>query len=156
MIHTGIDKRDEYTMSKAVDIWGKTPQVLMAIEECAELTVALTKWLNRGGEDAPVIEEVADVLIMATQMAVMFGIDDVQRVFRQKMDRLEARLLDMEARICGRGDKDFLENGAALCPKCGENFADEPHTCPWLTELHGDHDSCSCCDACTSACNQEV
>ena len=56
------------TCKKAVDTFGKDSQTNMAIEELAELIVAINHWRRgRAGKDA-VIEEIADCYIMLLQL----------------------------------------------------------------------------------------
>jgi NTP pyrophosphatase (non-canonical NTP hydrolase) len=49
------------------------------VEECAELIVALQKHINRTPNPSTlenIIDEIADVEMMLTQMRLVFGIDD--------------------------------------------------------------------------------
>lgn len=76
----------------ALEKWGSSPQILMTFEECSELMNALCKY-NRGRcEESDVITEIADVMIMAEQMAVVFGIDAVRKEKDRKLERLKERL----------------------------------------------------------------
>lgn len=63
---------------RAVNTYGKTPQIHMAIEEMSELTKELFK------------EEIADVKIMLAQMELIFGSADEYK--EQKLERLCKRL----------------------------------------------------------------
>jgi NTP pyrophosphatase (non-canonical NTP hydrolase) len=76
--------------TRAIRRWGVDAQVGMAIEECAELIVAL-RHVDRGRE-ADVASEVADVLIMCAQMACIVGIDKVASEVERKLSRLSERL----------------------------------------------------------------
>ena len=42
------------------------------------------------------------------------------------------------------------------CPCCDKNPATEPHTCPFAEEIHGDNDTCICCDDCTRNCADDI
>jgi NTP pyrophosphatase (non-canonical NTP hydrolase) len=55
-------------------------QKMKCIEECGELITALAK--GKG-----VIEEIADVIIMANQMRLLFGKDKVDEKIKQKLGR---------------------------------------------------------------------
>jgi hypothetical protein len=47
----------------------------------------------------------------------------------------------------------------AVCSKCKENDAtDEPHACPFASEINDDHstDYCRCCGSCTDECADDV
>lgn len=78
---------------KFLDAWGYEAQSNVCIEELSELTKALCKYSRYGKENAPVeiknnvIEEIADVLNMAEQMAFYFGEDEVKKIREQKMAR---------------------------------------------------------------------
>lgn len=89
-----MKKEDRLNLYKsAEDKWGRTSQVAIAIEEMAELTVALTQQFFRGRHaNAAVIEEIADVLIVCEQLALMYGEREVQTVIDKKLDRLKQRV----------------------------------------------------------------
>ena len=76
---------------KAIATYGVEPQRKMAIEEMAELTTALLH--HKRGREANVAEEIADVRIMIAQLEIIFkNGDDVQRIKKEKIDRLARRL----------------------------------------------------------------
>lgn len=89
-------------LQNAVDTYGKEAQVDVAIEEMSELIKALLK--NRRAEHSPgawdyektqqnIFEEIADVVIMLTQLLVIFdGRDAVQKAIDAKVERLSTRL----------------------------------------------------------------
>ena len=67
------------TMQTCLDKWGLKPQVGQAIEECAELIVALQKYINRTPQVdmiENILDEIADVEIMLAQMRLVLGISD--------------------------------------------------------------------------------
>ena len=82
--------------NKAITMWGRVAQVDMAIEEMAELTLALCKskrettsknWLYN------VYEEIADVLIMLDQLRIIYGdVHMVDIIRSRKLERLTKRL----------------------------------------------------------------
>lgn len=87
----------------AIATYGNAAQVDMAIEEMSELTKALCKErrTDRLGASLPehkaalenVIEEIADVLIMAKQLLIIFDCEaEVEREIEHKLNRLEKRL----------------------------------------------------------------
>jgi len=45
-----------------------------------------------------------------------------------------------------------------LCEKCKTNPAQEPHQCPYHSEINGDNDPayCNCCHECVQHCNMEI
>ena len=89
-------------LQNAVDTYGKEAQVDVAIEEMSELIKALLK--NRRAEHSPealdyektrqnIFEEIADVVIMLTQLIMIFGgRDAVQKAIDEKVKRLDTRL----------------------------------------------------------------
>lgn len=96
--------REGYTKGKSEDSriiqianhYGYTAQSQITIEECAELTQAICKlrraWSNERLEN--VKEELADVLIMARQLRVMLGAEDIDRIIGEKLDRQIERIAD--------------------------------------------------------------
>ena len=79
-------------IQKAIDTYGVDSQIKMAIEECSELINALTKaWRGRSTNE-DIITEIADVIIMCEQLAVIFGRDKVGREITRKVERLAERL----------------------------------------------------------------
>jgi len=82
----------------AFEKWGKQLQMIVAMEELAELTRAISKWL-RGREDMDnLAEEVADVRIMLEQIIFLaekeneeFG-KEVDYYYRKKLNRLKNKL----------------------------------------------------------------
>lgn len=91
-------ERDQ-TFRRCICDYGMNPQIDVAIEEMSELTKALLKWRRAKGAELTaardcIIDELADVRIMARQMEILFQCEDEVekridfKVMRQK-DRLE-------------------------------------------------------------------
>lgn len=81
--------------SRALQRFGVESQRQKGIEECSELAAALARDATGSAThdtEAEVIGEVADVLIMACQMAELYGVDVVIEALRAKAERLAARL----------------------------------------------------------------
>lgn len=86
----------------AVNVYKKEAQVDMAIEEMSELTKALLK--DRRAEKSPetwnyertrknIFEEIADVIIMLTQLIMIYGgREEIQEYINIKVRRLEEQL----------------------------------------------------------------
>lgn len=77
----------------AVQRFGEQAQILIAVEEMAELTKALLKYIRYGGAREvldSIAEERADVEIMLNQLHVIFG--DSSEWECKKLDRLAAFL----------------------------------------------------------------
>ena len=93
---TMISKEELYKI--VVNRYGITMQLIVAIEECSELTKELTKILRgvmskNKNVIRPVTEEIADVLIMCEQLQYIF--DNrmfVQSEMSKKLIRLRDRL----------------------------------------------------------------
>ena len=66
-------------------------QKMKCIEECGELITALAKGCG-------VAEEIADVIIMANQMRLLFGKDKVDAKIGQKLDRTMEIVMDQSER----------------------------------------------------------
>lgn len=84
--------------SRALEAFGADAQELQAIEECAELISAIAHHRRGRAGDRFVCSEVADVLIMAIQMAQRFGWDDTIEELGIKISRLRDRLDERGAR----------------------------------------------------------
>jgi len=92
---SNMDKKELY--EQALMLWGEKLQVGMAIEECSELIVELSKYLRFGLSSAHygVIEEIADVEIMIEQLKHIFDCDEsVESVKKKKLVRLEERITE--------------------------------------------------------------
>lgn len=82
----------EEIFERALDKWGHVAQMLKAVEEAAELIQATMHFI--GGKVTPdhVADEVADIIITAGQMRIMFGKENVDQIVQKKMDRLVSLL----------------------------------------------------------------
>lgn len=80
----------------AISKYGGASQITVAIEEMAELTKELVKYLRYGEEHprALIIEEIADVEIMLEQITMLFGFTrlGIDNYKTQKLERLAKRL----------------------------------------------------------------
>jgi len=79
-------------MSRALDQWGFEGQITKTFEECSELKNALRRYKRGEAKDKEVITEVADVMIMASQLAYYFGDKKVKKEISKKLRRVERRL----------------------------------------------------------------
>jgi NTP pyrophosphatase (non-canonical NTP hydrolase) len=81
--------------ARAIDKWGHTAQVTQAMEECGELTAALNHYFFRDKitkED--LAGEVADVELMCRGIREIIGDSIVDKMTKEKVDRLERRLAE--------------------------------------------------------------
>ncbi len=85
---------EEYgVLNKAIRKWGKDAQVDMAIEELAELIIALQHYKRGRNNIGDVKEELADVRIMYEQLAMFTDKADIEgRIIQRKMTRLHDRV----------------------------------------------------------------
>lgn len=82
----------EEIYKQAIAQYGVEPQRKMAIEEMAELTNALMKFDRGRNTVDDIIEEIADVTIMMSQLAIIYGQKAVQLQIDYKTQRLARRL----------------------------------------------------------------
>ena len=80
-------------MQKALNQWGLNAQVGQTVEECAELIVALQKYINRTPRSDTIdsiLDEIADVEMMLAQMRLALNIDDdtLRENIENKFERL--------------------------------------------------------------------
>ena len=83
-------------MRSAIRKNGKAIQTVVAIEEMSELQKELSKFIRGKGNRDNLIEEVADVLVMITQIQLMYHIpdDEVEKIMHLKLNRLKERMQD--------------------------------------------------------------
>lgn len=95
---------DEDLLYRAVDVWGAKAQMQQAMEECAELIVALSHYQRDPSQENyhKLVDEIADVGIIAAQLGCIVGVEQVGARQAYKMDRLRALLEAAEGRlVCG-------------------------------------------------------
>lgn len=80
-------EREAAILEGAIRKFGIRPQVIVAIEELAELQKELTKWLRGKSTNDGLMEEMADVSIMLNQLQLIFG-DPIEQEIT-KLERLE-------------------------------------------------------------------
>lgn len=89
-------RRDTYTA--AVEAYGKHSQLIVAMEEMAELTKELSKNIRGAQNITAISEEIADVEIMLEQLKVIFSNRaEVDRERSEKLKRLAGRLIEATA-----------------------------------------------------------
>ena len=75
------------TAKRAIEKYGKQAQTTQAMQELAELIVALTK-----GGISNIAEEVVDVEIMLEQVKYMYGVEGLDVIREAKLKRLDYRM----------------------------------------------------------------
>jgi len=80
-------------IKKIADYYGFSSQADMLIEEAAEYMVALNK-LRRGKSEAykNIKEEVADILVVASQLRYLLGEDEIDKIMNKKLKRQLQRI----------------------------------------------------------------
>ena len=96
-----FSKQNVETMEKALKKWGLQVQIGQAIEECAELIVALQKYTNRKPTAQAlddVLNEIADVEMLLAQLRLAFGMDcnDLRQRMDAQFKKLEQYLIEEE------------------------------------------------------------
>ena len=93
-----MDERERRNiMTRAIQHFGETAQIDMAVEEMAELTKAICKvkraqaGAEMGAAVENVVEEIADVQIMLDQLRIIFH-RSTEEVEEAKLERLKNRL----------------------------------------------------------------
>lgn len=79
---------------KAIEVYGADLQKQVAIEEMAELTKEICKDFRGVGNREHIAEEIADVLIMMSQLEIIYDIKtkELMDMTDNKIKRLEERL----------------------------------------------------------------
>ena len=95
LFHFVFDSTEEL-LKRAVNHFGGEMQIVIMMEEMAELIQALSKRLR--GDDSNINEEMADVEIMLSQMKLYLGnTEEVKTIKEEKLKRLKERLDNLEA-----------------------------------------------------------
>ena len=82
------------TLKTAIAVYGVEAQMVVAIEELAELQKELTKQLRGKGDPNHMAEEIADVRIMLEQLVMAFDLNNsVDSWEASKLVRLENNLV---------------------------------------------------------------
>lgn len=81
-------------LEKAIEVYGADLQKQVAIEEMSELIKEICKDFRGKGNRKHILEEIADVKIMLSQLLIMYDIEvwELNDVMVSKLDRLEKRL----------------------------------------------------------------
>ena len=90
-----MEKTDNKTIEQAaIDKYGKTLQMVVAIEELSELIKELTKNIRGKNNHDAIVEEIADVYIMLDQVMMMNDIwlNEVVEKMHEKLNRLKERM----------------------------------------------------------------
>lgn len=85
-------------LKRALQTWGEQPQMMMVVEEMAELMKEILKNINRKKDNIPeIIEETADVEIMLEQLKENYRIAEKVEAYKaEKIKLIEQRLNDWD------------------------------------------------------------
>ena len=79
------------TLTEAIQLYGEENQLIVALEELAELQKEITKTLRGQGRREAVLEEIADVRIMLEQLIIIGGFSSLE--LEEELARKLARLV---------------------------------------------------------------
>ena len=92
---------------RAKNMWGKELQLVVAMEEMAELSQQLSKWIRERPDYNSIAEELADVIIMLEQIEFLASAEHngfsekVAKFIDHKLSRLNAEIDNLEAHGVG-------------------------------------------------------
>jgi NTP pyrophosphatase (non-canonical NTP hydrolase) len=89
-----MQRKEIYQAS--LDTWGEDAQYDQAVEECAELIVALKHFRRGRIAKQAVVDELADVTLIIGQLTWMFGPAEVDAAIKQKLAKLDLLLTTSE------------------------------------------------------------
>ncbi|OUP27334.1 hypothetical protein [Faecalibacterium sp. An192] len=114
---------------RAIDAYGKDHQLIICMEEMAELTKELSKNLRGHNNLQEIAEEVADVEVMLEQVKLIFHLREAA------IEAKEAKLLRLRERIIkDTGKQDY---STSLCRKwLDEHTAKTVRDAVFLTSSH--------------------
>ena len=97
-----VNTHQDEVLKRAVDVFGAELQAVVFMEEMAELTQELSKFVRGKDNKDAIIEETADVILMTAQLPFMLGADvkeflgELQQVVAYKVERLAKRIEQFE------------------------------------------------------------
>lgn len=81
---------------KTIKYYGNKHQCVVAMEECSELTQAISRWLRKDKDNSlnNLKEEMADVLIVLLQLCVITNTtqEELDKYVYAKLERLDKKL----------------------------------------------------------------
>lgn len=86
------DEKTLRILRRALTHYGEESQTRMLFEEMAELQNAICKRARGRALLRDVVTEIADVMVMCQQMALLYGYDAVMEEYHVKITRLALRL----------------------------------------------------------------
>jgi hypothetical protein len=122
----GNDPNVEELCKDAVQCWGYNAQVMMVIEEAAELILAVCKFGRGKNTSDHITDELADNRVMAKQLMMMVGITEQEVAARTnfKWNRLRTRLVDSKNKRAKA--RDVVTESHTVARKENENGKEVP------------------------------
>jgi len=92
--NVNIQHCDDIRIEQIASHYGFTSQADIAIEECGELIQAVCKFRRGYSEEryTNLLEEIADVYIMARQLRFLFGYETIDSIVDHKLNRQLKRM----------------------------------------------------------------
>lgn len=89
-----IGEKEKKIIRSSIQAYGEALQSIVCMEECAELTQAVSKQLRGRGNRENLVEEMADVLICIELLKQIYGVNEseVKDFIEKKIERMEKRL----------------------------------------------------------------
>ena len=84
--------KERIIYNNALNAYGIHAQLMMVVEECAELVNAIAKSRRNRVDIDAIITELADVAIMVEQIAFFYGEERFNNEKERKLNRLQKRL----------------------------------------------------------------
>ena len=81
-------------LKKAIETFGEDAQYRMMIEEMSELTKEICKHFRGDNNKSEMIEEMTDVAIMLSQLAIILEVDsnEFNNILNYKLERVKNRI----------------------------------------------------------------
>lgn len=80
-------------LKKNIEINGELTELIVLMEELAELTKEITKYIRYGNNRQAILEELADVMVMCRQLMLMLMIgeeelaEEIERKVKRQLER---------------------------------------------------------------------
>lgn len=81
-------------LDEAIKVIGEKELIDRAIEEMAELTVAISHWRRNKCDITAVREEIADVMIASRQLEVIFGEIQTENIREKKIHKFKKEIIN--------------------------------------------------------------
>lgn len=76
----------------AIEKWGEHAQKMMAVGECGEFLAEFGREVQGRSSQEKMVDEIADVLVMMNQMAMIYGEKEVRERIAFKVNKVKNKL----------------------------------------------------------------